>query len=48
MFAETGVKDLMGGIKHLLIKHRAGKPLALRLRGSGSTSIRASGKRSGT
>lgn len=33
MFAETGVKDLMQGIKHLLIKHRSGKPLAMRLRG---------------
>jgi hypothetical protein len=33
MFAETGVKDLMQGIKHLLIKTRSGKPLALRLRG---------------
>jgi hypothetical protein len=27
------VKDLMQGIKHLLVKTRAGKPLALRLRG---------------
>lgn len=33
MFAETGVKDLMQGIKHLLKKTRAGKPIAMRLRG---------------
>lgn len=33
MFAETGVKDLMQGIKHLLRKTRAGKPIAMRLRG---------------
>ncbi|MGH8743835.1 MAG: portal protein, partial [Burkholderiales bacterium] len=33
MFAETGVKDLMQGIKHLLIKTRSGKPLVMRLRG---------------
>jgi hypothetical protein len=33
MFAETGVKELMRGIKHLLRKTRAGKPIAMRLRG---------------
>lgn len=33
MFAETGVKDLMQGIKHLLKKTRAGKPISMRLRG---------------
>ena len=33
MFAETGVKDLMQGIKHLLKKTRSGKPIAMRLRG---------------
>lgn len=33
MFAETGVKELMRGIKHLLMKHRSGKPMAMRLRG---------------
>lgn len=34
MFAETGVKDLMQGLKHLLMTHRAGKPLVMRLRGN--------------
>lgn len=38
MFAETGVKDLMQGIKHLLVKTRAGKPLTMRLRGQWVTS----------
>jgi hypothetical protein len=33
MFAETGVKDLMQGIKHLLKKTRAGKPISMRLKG---------------
>jgi len=33
MFAATGVKDLMQGIKHLLRRTRAGKPIAMRLRG---------------
>lgn len=33
MFAETGVKDLMQGIKHLLVKHNSGKQIAMRMRG---------------
>jgi hypothetical protein len=33
MFAETGVKELMLGIKHLLKKTRAGKPISMRLKG---------------
>jgi len=33
MFAETGFKDLMLGIKHLLRRTRAGKPITMRLRG---------------
>jgi hypothetical protein len=32
MFAETGLKDLFKGILHLLIKHRSGKPMLMRLR----------------
>jgi hypothetical protein len=33
MFAETGIKDMMQGIKHLLKATRSGKPIAMRLRG---------------